>query len=664
MKSFSSFFTILVLACIFLFFSTNTLNAQKKATQGLSSPSKVSSSHDKVSLQLMTGRNVNYVEFGRNGKALGFYKYVGEQTWTEVSTAKGGLNYKLEETKRDQWSVHLQDLSRNTFIQIDLKNKKILFAATASQTKRPLYDILNSDVKVPNDISQPEGKPSLELVNGENVTLVNFGRNNSKLGFYIQVGKKAWKEIGTAEGAGSFEFKEMNRDEWSVYLKDEGRSVSIQLDLHTKKVFYKDAKNLQKRPLYEILNSSAKVNGWMVQEVTFENNGGAKGKFIQKDGKGWVEVDLISGQTKFNFIEQNRDDWSVYLFDKSRNAHVQLDLHTSLVMFGSGNQKKYPIYKIVDAKSEKTVTPIGKPTPPIIPASTPEAFSHTTNSTNTTGNSTWLNHSKTNNNSQAIVFVTPNWKSPYNPTSIGVYWDKDKWRIFNQDRSKSIPENYRFNVLAYPHTGRNVFVHKASKDNTSSIEKHITRISHPYCDGDKNAQLIVTQNYGSNGKGVYNNHPIGVYYANGQWSIFNQDRAPMPENAQFNVLILKKDEDAGLKGAKVMGHKVSSESLLKNYTHVSIMDSPQTNGNSELLLFATSSWNTRVYNKHNTGVYYHSGKWSVYNCDKEPLSPNAYFNILAIDNSIRENTQVAPPIDNSKQQYNGSKINPKTKINN
>ncbi|MGB0929350.1 MAG: DUF7452 domain-containing protein [Chitinophagales bacterium] len=599
--------------------------------------------------KFVSGRNVNHVEFGTNGRNLGTYKQVGEKAWVEMGTARGASSFRFEEVKRDQWSVYLQDLTRSTYIQLDLRNKKVLYGGKAEQAKRPIYDILSASDNPPTKPQQPEGKPSLELVNGKNVNYVEFGRNNGKLGVYRQFSAKMWKEIAAAKGGNNYEFREMNRDEWSVYLKDESRGVSIQLDLHTKKVMYSDPRSPQKRPLYDILKSSAKVNGWLAQEVTYSGNKGVRGKFVQKDGKGWVEVDLVKGKTIFNFTETQRDDWSVYLFDKSRNAHVQLDLHTNQVMFATNKAKKRPIYNIVDAKSVKESKPIvitkptDKPrTPPIIAASVPQVFSHTTAKSNTTSNSTWLNHTKTNNNPNAIVFVTPNWKDNYNPTAIGVYMHGDKWRIFNQDRKKNLPENYRFNVLAYPQVGKNVFVHQANKSNIFGNQKHITRIKHPYSDGDKNAKLIVTQNYGTQEKGVYNNHPIGVYYNKGYWTIYNQDKAPMPENARFNVLILKNDGDVGMKGAKVMNHKAGAGSLAKGFSHVSLIDSPLLNGNSDLFLFATSSWNTSIYNTHPTGVYYHSGKWSVYNDDKQKMPQNAYFNILAI-NPKASNSEVVPP---------------------
>lgn len=277
-------------------------------------------------------------------------------------------------------------------------------------------------------------------------------------------------------------------------------------------------------------------------------------------------------------------------------------------------------------------TPINK-TPKESAYNGPQVFSHTTSSSNTFGNSTVLDNPKTNSNRDAIIFVTPNWKGPYVPTEIGVYWHGDKWRVFNQDFKTALPSNYRFNVLAYDKAAKNVFVHKADKSNIFGSKKHITRIKNPYADGDNSAKLIVAQNYGENGKGVYNNHPIGVYYEGGYWTIYNQDMEPMPENAQFNVLVLKNGSDSGVKSASVFNHKATTDNLLKGMAHVSSIDNASTNSKPNVMIFATSSWNTGVYNKHNIAAYYHAGKWTIYNRDKTALPQNAYFNVLVIDSA-------------------------------
>jgi hypothetical protein len=89
-------------------------------------------------------------------------------------------------------------------------------------------------------------------------------------------------------------------------------------------------------------------------------------------------------------------------------------------------------------------------------------------------------------------------------------------------------------------TATPVFIHRATP---ATITLHVTKIEHPLCNGDPNAILIVTPNWNpGGGAGVYDNHPIGVYYEDpptARWHIFNQDGAAMPVGAAFNILVVK-----------------------------------------------------------------------------------------------------------------------------
>ena len=81
------------------------------------------------------------------------------------------------------------------------------------------------------------------------------------------------------------------------------------------------------------------------------------------------------------------------------------------------------------------------------------------------------------------------------------------------------------------------FIHVAS---AGSIIGNYTVISNPICDGDPNAILMVTPTLSPHGgSGPYNDHPIGVWYDGSHWTIFEQDNAPFPAGAAFNVLIIK-----------------------------------------------------------------------------------------------------------------------------
>ena len=91
--------------------------------------------------------------------------------------------------------------------------------------------------------------------------------------------------------------------------------------------------------------------------------------------------------------------------------------------------------------------------------------------------------------------------------------------------------NARFNVLSVA-PGPNAFMHSAAAAN---IERHVTTIDHPSLNDRAGAKFLITQNYGT--AGPYNDHPVGIYFAAGRWRIFNQDFAPMPAGARFNVYV-------------------------------------------------------------------------------------------------------------------------------
>lgn len=82
-----------------------------------------------------------------------------------------------------------------------------------------------------------------------------------------------------------------------------------------------------------------------------------------------------------------------------------------------------------------------------------------------------------------------------------------------------------------------VFVHRSTPSNTSA---NSTYIDSPLINNKPDALLSITQNWNPRGKsGVYNNHPVGVWYdaTRKKWAIFNQDRAKIPRGASFNVLV-------------------------------------------------------------------------------------------------------------------------------
>jgi hypothetical protein len=187
-----------------------------------------------------------------------------------------------------------------------------------------------------------------------------------------------------------------------------------------------------------------------------------------------------------------------------------------------------------------TAIPVGSAYNILLPSSNGSAFIHTASASNIIGNWTTIDNPATNNNPNALVFITHNWgasgdaNNVYNNKPTGVWYDGTKWAIYNEDGS-AFPDGAAYNVFV-PDPGTHAFVHTAT---ASNITDWVTYIDNPLLNGNPDATIIVTHNWNPGGVGsVYNDKPIGVYYTGAQWAIYNQDAyTPMPVGASFNVLI-------------------------------------------------------------------------------------------------------------------------------
>lgn len=106
--------------------------------------------------------------------------------------------------------------------------------------------------QTPSNDHQETATPTTE-VSAATLKLVEFGRNSEILGVYRQIDAENWVEKGYSNDK-SFKFKEVERDDYSVYLHDPQRDIDIQLDLHTHTIKYSD-KNKSHVEIYKIINA-------------------------------------------------------------------------------------------------------------------------------------------------------------------------------------------------------------------------------------------------------------------------------------------------------------------------------------------------------------------------------------------------------------------------
>ncbi len=155
------------------------------------------------------------------------------------------------------------------------------------------------------------------------------------------------------------------------------------------------------------------------------------------------------------------------------------------------------------------------------------------------------------------------------------------------------------------------FKHIGAPSNTNA---HITTLDHPALNGQPNALILVTQNYGISGP--YNTHEVGVWYNGSRWTVYNESRQAMPNNAKFNISI---------QTGKATIHRASS---IWGQTNSATETSY---GNADDLIFITHNYQpSNVYNTHPTGIFYppNRTKWSILTGNTAAMPINSGFNIL------------------------------------
>jgi hypothetical protein len=254
---------------------------------------------------------------------------------------------------------------------------------------------------------------------------------------------------------------------------------------------------------------------------------------------------------------------------------------------------------------------------------------------NTARNWTEIDNLLTNQNPNAILFVTQNGEfastgQSYNHP-IGVWYNNTtkKWGIYNQDHATAIPVGMIFNVLMIPTADLSVFIHRTTLANTTN---NWTEIDNLFINGNPNAILLVTQNWNpSNDPKQYNNHAFGVRYnrTRRKWAIFNEAMDAMPVGAIFNVLMSR------VTTPTVFVHRATVANTANNWTEI---DNLFTNGNPNAMLLVTQNWNpgggSGQANKHLIGVKYNkqTGRWAIFNPDKGTVPVGAAFNVVVVDN--------------------------------
>ncbi|MEM7087196.1 MAG: hypothetical protein AAF489_13495 [Bacteroidota bacterium] len=87
------------------------------------------------------------------------------------------------------------------------------------------------------------------------------------------------------------------------------------------------------------------TNGRNVNQVYYDG-----GRFAENTSGQWIEY--AANNNQFKFSETGRDDWSVYMYDASRDISIQLDLYLNKIFIYWDRPERSALYDITKASSK------------------------------------------------------------------------------------------------------------------------------------------------------------------------------------------------------------------------------------------------------------------------------------------------------------------------
>lgn len=231
-----------------------------------------------------------------------------------------------------------------------------------------------------------------------------------------------------------------------------------------------------------------------------------------------------------------------------------------------------------------------------------------------------------NNNPQARLIITPNGtpfgdfeETTINQHNTGVWYHNGHWSIYNEDLAAMGPLS-SYNI--YADSSNNSIGHVATAANTAG---DWTDIDSPVTNNNPNIELFVNHNWSADGgpNGLELDHPLGVWYHNGHWSIFNEDGAAMPIGAAFNIVVKPKNSGTAF---------IHKATAANTNGYKTCMDNATVNNNVGKELFVTANWNeSPVFTNSSYYVSYDPqiNQWCLESLNLKSIPLNTAFNIFS-----------------------------------
>lgn len=239
---------------------------------------------------------------------------------------------------------------------------------------------------------------------------------------------------------------------------------------------------------------------------------------------------------------------------------------------------------------------------------------HTASSGNVSGNRTTLSDIRLNAKPGAFLYVTANFNPGggsgfFNDSQLGVLFNTslNRWQIFNENGA-AMPVGAKFNYWV-PNTNGSI-VHTVTAASIRSDLPHVSLLT-SITDANPNLRPIVQQ------REVTNNHAVGLWFApdTKRWYVYNEDKAPMPVGAKFNVV---------LSSFGGFTHVSSSTNIFDNSTQ---LVNPNLDNQPTAQFIVTHNFAGGVYLTKAIGVWFEGTHWNIFNQDRSAMQANLTFHI-------------------------------------
>ena len=200
-------------------------------------------------------------------------------------------------------------------------------------------------------INAPAPQPlSISYAPGYDITGVEAtDLHGNYAGGLRQVGTYSWEGYNR-NGHTTYSYQEISRDGFEIQLFNAARNLYFTIDLHSDMISYHEAHSPLATIAYNISVYDIQTKGFNVNTVDILSfSGHYLGQYIDIGHGSWTETNT-HGQETFAFQELSRSEWTVNLYDASRNVYIHLDLRNNVIKYKDATQA-FDLYNIGSAYS-------------------------------------------------------------------------------------------------------------------------------------------------------------------------------------------------------------------------------------------------------------------------------------------------------------------------